>query len=119
MYPNVRRILTALVAFLALLGAARTALATGYEEPVARQLVSWSDLNLDDRADAAKLYKRLQSAAARVCHDDLGAYVQSAYALRKCTSVSLAGAVERVSHPNVTAIHAAYAGSGALVSARR
>jgi UrcA family protein len=118
MFRNVRDILTTLAALLALLGAARTALATGYEEPVARQRVSYSDLNLDDRADAAKLYARLQRAASRVCHLDLGTYVQSSYALQKCAGVALAGAVESVRHPNLTAIHAARA-NDLRVTARR
>ena len=110
---------TAFLAVLALLGAARAALADGYEEGVARQRVTYADLNLDRATDAEALYVRLQHAAARVCYADLSSYTQINFARRSCVRHAVADAVARIDHPNLTAAHAARQTGVAQIAALR
>jgi len=90
-------------------------------DPPARRAVHYSDLDLDRSADAGRLYARITRAAGQVCRhsvDHLSARAQAA--LSKCVKTAVADAVDRVGHPNLTAVHAARLGrAAATVAARR
>jgi UrcA family protein len=117
---NLRRVFTAAVALLTLLGAARSAMASGYEEDgVARQRVVYTDLNLDRTGDAARLYARLERAADHVCYADLSPYTEINIARRACARHALEDAVARVANPNLTAVHEARQAAGTHIVARR
>ena len=117
---NLRKVFTAAVALLTLLGAARAAMASGYEgDEVARQRVIYTDLNLDRAGDAARLYGRLERAAAHVCYADLSPYTQINVARRACARHALEDAVTRIASPNLTAVHESRQAAGTHVIARR
>jgi UrcA family protein len=71
--------------------------------------VQFKDLNLDSRADTARLYRRLQSAAAEVCKQTapVGTLVASR-AHYLCIRSAMAGAVRAVDSPALTAYYAQY-----------
>ena len=117
---NLRKVFTAAVVLLTLLGAARAAMANGYEDDgVTRQRVVYTDLNLDRAGDAAKLYARLERAAEHVCYADLSPYTEINIARRACARHALQDAVTRIAHPNLTAVHEARQAAGAHILARR
>jgi UrcA family protein len=106
----------------ALLSAALVVFAFGFvvvaragtvDAPVQRRLVSYADLNLEHPSDAAKLYGRIERAADRVCHSEIGPFAQAQSVMRRCVTVSVANAVASVSNPNLTALYAARKGGGA------
>lgn len=68
--------------------------------------VKYSALELDDRADAQRLYKRLQAAADRVCDSYSGRDLQRRALQQQCTTEALNRAVLNVNHPSVLALHA-------------
>jgi UrcA family protein len=71
------------------------ALATGARADEAPQVhVSYADLNLGTRADAAVLYQRIRAAAARVCalpvESDLGHVSQTKACMARVTAQAVA-----------------------------
>jgi UrcA family protein len=70
--------------------------------------VSYSELAFDNKADAAKVYRKLRHAAARVCGVNRGAQsLEMHIAQRDCYDKALAEAVRRIDRPMLTALHTA------------
>jgi UrcA family protein len=78
------------------------------EYAVKTTTVKYGDLNLQSEAGARALYRRLQSAAARVCGDDY-----RSFGWRQCYQKALSGAVDDVGAPTLMAVHHATRVSGA------
>jgi UrcA family protein len=103
------RSIRALIAGMAIIGVAHTAGAGMPKKSpgLNKILVRYTDLNLDDEADAATLLKRLSKAAKYVCSmPPLGAenlYLR--YHTHACREGALHEAVARVDHPGVTALY--------------
>jgi UrcA family protein len=81
------------------------------EPGIATAKVSYSDLNLQNEAGARVLYRRLQSAAERVC----GSGEQHNRAWQQCYETALADAVRSVGAPKLLAVHGA-SGTGSAHS---
>ncbi|HJR71348.1 MAG TPA: UrcA family protein [Gammaproteobacteria bacterium] len=85
------------------------------EESIA---VRYNDLDLDDAAGIAQLYKRLRTAAEKVC--DTGYRPQLlflAHGWRACVTAALEQGVAAVDRPALTAYHAAKANPAGARSA--
>jgi UrcA family protein len=68
--------------------------------------VRFSDLAMADTANAAKVYRKLRNAAAKVCGMNRGAEsLQMQIAQRECFDAALADAVRKVDRPALTAVH--------------
>lgn len=76
----------------------------GDDESIPRLVISYSDLDLSNPADADVLYSRLQSAANSVCGPLVVGDLRQVRAQRKCYHQSLASAVEKVDHIAITAL---------------
>jgi UrcA family protein len=99
----------ALTGVFILLGAAGTA--TASPSPEAPSItVHYGDLDFANPEAARVLYRRIRSAASRVCGNlgrrDLRSYMQ----WHECFEASVARAVEQVDRPAVTALHRVRAG---------
>ena len=67
-------------------------------------VVSFRDLDLNTQSDAAKLYRRIQGAAARVClYEPTLAQALSLY--QHCVRLTVDAAVAKVNNPLLTALH--------------
>src|SRR5437016_5185338 len=61
--------------------------------------------DLQTLAGIAKLYRRIESVAKRLCHEPpMGEWVRYA-AFRQCVEVAIEDAVEQVQSPALTALH--------------
>jgi UrcA family protein len=119
MARTVSRFFALVAASGVVLGFAGVVEAALVDEQPARRAVHYSDLNLDRQADAVKLYGRIERAAGHVCRTRAQPHAQIQAALRKCMQESIANAVARVGHPNLTAVHAARTHDEVTISARR
>src|SRR5262245_54383022 len=72
----------------------------------AQQVVAYGDLNLDNVAGVRTLYMRIASAARSVCRPVSAIDPAIMRAGAKCARESLADAVKKVDHPELTAYHA-------------
>lgn len=108
MSRKLRKVLTAVITVLTLLGTARATLATGLDPQAGEGIgryVSYADLNLDRREDAATLYARIERAARSVCQSELGLFARPDFVLRACARHAIERAVVSVNHPNLLAVH--------------
>lgn len=121
MFRNVRIIPALLSAGLVVLEIAfmDPARAASVDASAEQKSVSYTDLNLERAGDVAKLYERIERAANRICHAEVGPAAKAQAAERQCVSKSVAEAVANVSHPNLTALYTARTGSGSRITARR
>jgi UrcA family protein len=77
------------------------------EQPALPQVtVSYADLDLSKPAGAQTLYKRIKSAASRVCGAG-GRYthLEGRKAWRNCYDTAIANAVAQIDRPTLTALH--------------
>ena len=76
------------------------------ERDVEQITVHFGDLNIDQKAGAAALYRRIRHAAERVCGEPQlpGSHIVSPY-WRKCVAQAVDGAVAAVDRPVLTAYH--------------
>jgi UrcA family protein len=81
------------------------------DQPLPAVQVTFKDLNLTRTEGAAALYRRLQSAAERVCEAADGASLASKMAFRKCVRGAVAAAVAKVDHPLLTAYYGSQTGN--------
>jgi UrcA family protein len=91
----------ALVALLAgsLSGMAHATAVRGVQQ----QVVSYADLNLENDADAAILFSRIESAARKVCGVHIGPVpLELQFNLRMCAEEATARAVNDVNAPLLT-----------------
>ena len=85
------------------------------EAPTARGVdqitVHFGDLNIDQTADAAVLYRRIHNAAKSVCGEPQlpGTHVVS-YSWRRCVAEAVDRAVVAVDRPALTVYHRVHAG---------
>jgi UrcA family protein len=67
--------------------------------------VSYADLDLQAAAGAEVLYRRLQSAAQRVCHPLDNGQPMRNFQFQRCYKTALDSAVAQVNKPILTAMH--------------
>jgi len=89
------------------------------EESVPTVTISYSDLDLSQPADAARLYGRIETAAVTVCRDLDRRSVELLAAFRQCKAHAIDGAVSNVNNPNLSALHAVRSGHRSLVASSR
>ncbi len=83
---------------------AAPAAAANYES--AAQTVSYADLNLDNRAGAEVMLRRIERAAAVVCRDQSGTMSLAQRAsIRQCLASKTQRAVAAVGHGGLTALY--------------
>jgi UrcA family protein len=75
------------------------------EDSAPQTKVSYSDLDLNNSADAKRLYKRLRAAAERVCDHYEGRDLRRNMEEKNCAREALERAVQDVNHPAVLALH--------------
>ena len=102
------KLIKGVVAIVAVVAFSVPAIASA-EEPKGRsEKVSYSDLNVDKRAGAQALYKRLQLASKRVCGvqsiKNAGS-VSEVSNQRRCYRNALNEAVAKIDNPILTDIH--------------
>jgi UrcA family protein len=69
--------------------------------------VSYSEVSFGDTAGAASVYRKLKSAARKVCGVDNGSKsLEMRVAARDCFDAALADAVRKIDRPTLTAVHA-------------
>src|SRR5215510_4148232 len=111
---NTRKIFISSSALLAtaLLLAAGNAGAADRTATSADIAVKFSDVQLNNEADAEQLYKKLRSAAKSVCDDNAGGHrtLEVRNRAEKCVNQVLADAVKKVDQPLLTALHATKTG---------
>src|SRR5690348_8086558 len=93
---------TIVIALAALIAGslAGMAQATSVLRNVQQQVVSYADLNLDDSADAADLFSRIQTAARMVCGTHLGpGPLALQFVWQDCVADATARAVSDVNAP--------------------
>lgn len=71
--------------------------------------VSYADLDLASEQGTQALYKRIVSAASRVCAENQGPGLGFVAAVRRCTSEAVARAVSDVNSPKLAEVQAAHA----------
>jgi len=69
--------------------------------------VKFSEVQLNNEADAENLYKKLRSAARAVCDDNAGGHrtLEVRTRAEKCVNQVLADAVRRIDKPMLSALH--------------
>ncbi|HEX2493872.1 MAG TPA: UrcA family protein [Steroidobacter sp.] len=73
-------------------------------------VVSYADLNLNDKPGAQVLYRRLQSASRNVCRPlDTGRLSES-IGWRACVNEAMTHAIDQIDAPALTAYHVAQTG---------
>jgi UrcA family protein len=81
----------------------------GYEVP--KQLVKFADLNLDTMAGAAALYRRIESAAERVCGGPIDTRDLAILGrFSSCKEQAIGRAVNTVNSTGLTSLHLAKTG---------
>jgi UrcA family protein len=70
-------------------------------------VVRYADLDLSKVQDSAKLYERLERAAAHVCRGFDGPRLDLQRMKRQCEDAALTNAVAAVNHAAITALHQA------------
>jgi UrcA family protein len=74
------------------------------DEPTSSETVKFADLKVDTPAGAEVLYRRIQSAARRVCSYDATS-IQGRSVWQNCVAPTVAAAVANVNNPLLTALH--------------
>jgi UrcA family protein len=100
-----RASITTAIMGLMLLGAGATQITTAAvtgEDVVVR----FADLDLATKADAEKLYTRIEFAAQRVCRQVDPVEMQRYEAATRCMQQVMARAVSRISSPQLAAVYA-------------
>jgi UrcA family protein len=92
-------------------GGSSTAQAGEPDTPVAHEVVSFKDLNLNTPAGVAVLYRRIKIAAHDVCADPYR-YDLSEYKLRPCIDDAVSRAIAQVNNPMLTSLYEAKPGKG-------
>jgi UrcA family protein len=78
--------------------------------------VSLADLNLDSPAGAESAYRRLESAARKVCKGAESRSASTQVEWKRCMSHALGGAVASVDHAGVSGLHLAKTGDSSSVA---
>ena len=99
------------VTVLALLGSSVSVHAATTVADAPQQTVSFADLNLNQPAGVAVLYKRVTSAARVVCEPVNGRDLASYQRHRDCVAESIAQAVQNIGNPALTAYYNAKVGN--------
>jgi UrcA family protein len=82
------------------------------------ETVKFADLKVDTSAGVAELYRRINSAARRVClYDPTG--VQSSRIWQACVRPTVDAAVAKVNNPLLTALHTGHNPSPATAMIKR
>jgi UrcA family protein len=75
--------------------------------PDPQQQVDFGDLDLAKSQDTARLYRRLRTASLNVCSEfKKHSNVRMQERHRDCVRRAMAGAVETIGHPSLSALHA-------------
>jgi UrcA family protein len=82
------------------------------DEPVATQVVSFKDLNLNSPEGAAVLYGRIKRAANEVCGQWDNYNLSQIHAMQTCISGAVSRAVAQVNSPMLTSLYNGKAGKG-------
>jgi UrcA family protein len=92
---------------MSLLLAAGTAGAGDRTATSADIAIKYSQVQLDNEADAENLYKKLRSSARAVCDDNAGGHrtLEVRARAEKCVNQVLADAVRKINQPLLTALH--------------
>ena len=70
------------------------------------QAISYADLDLNDRADARTMLRRINHAARDMCGDRMGNMsVSERYGVRACMREATREAVAELDHPMLTAVY--------------
>lgn len=102
------RIALSVVAFAALAASSVTYAGDGVQEDAAPSLaVAYGDLDVKTEAGTRTLYRRLQSAARRVCPDTHSRDLAAAVAGRQCVRAAVSRAVQDVAAPRLVQLHEA------------
>jgi UrcA family protein len=75
------------------------------QQQILTQRVRFADLNLHSPQGNAALYERLNFAAHRVCDDGDDWFLNTTDDARQCRSQAIAGAVEQIHSPMLTALY--------------
>jgi UrcA family protein len=69
--------------------------------------IKFSEVQINNEADAETLYKKVKSAARAVCDDNAGGHrtLEVRTRTEKCVNQVLADAVRRINQPMLTALH--------------
>jgi UrcA family protein len=94
------------------------AFVTAHADEVPRQVVKFSDLDLQTDAGVHKLYARIQAAAQTVCAIDNIHTVGSLTIINRCWTRAVTGAVAALNVPALTRYHAEQSGQPVLVVRR-
>jgi UrcA family protein len=73
-------------------------------DPIRSETVKFADLQVDTSAGVEVLYRRIQSAARRVCSYDATS-IQGPSVWQNCVRPAVDAAVAKVNNPQLTAIH--------------
>jgi|GEM_PF-917081 len=71
------------------------------------EVVGYHDADLTRPANTAKLYKRIHTAAERVCAPQAMACLGDKQRLSKCVNEAVTAAVAKINHPQLNALHSA------------
>jgi UrcA family protein len=108
--PSARVVLVGKQAAFAAIGATVLSLysmTASAQLPPPQQRVDFEDLDLTKAQDTERLYRRLRFASQAVCSEFMkAASVRMRERGRECIAQALTQAVETISHPSLTALHA-------------
>jgi len=115
--PNLKQLTLSILCAAACLASTATVLAgdAGMHD-VPRVTVYYGDLNLQQPASAASLYRRIERAAKRVCARPNAIELRHVYTARKCTEEAINRAVGSINMPTL-AQYVARTKAGASASA--
>jgi UrcA family protein len=100
-----------LLATVGAIGWTGVAFAGDAANDVLTQVVKFADLNLDTSVGASTLYRRIESAADRVCGGPIDVReLAFAVRLKSCKEQAIEGAVKSVNSTVLTSIHLAKTG---------
>lgn len=74
------------------------------DDQIRSETVKFADLKVDSSAGAEVLYRRIQSAARRVCSYDATS-IQGPSVWQNCVRPAVDAAVAKVNNPQLTALH--------------
>jgi UrcA family protein len=82
------------------------------------EAVGYQDTDLTRASNTARLYKRIHSAAVRVCAPLAGSGLGTKQRAHKCVDDAVAAAVAEINHPQLSALHSATIGRWQVSNAR-
>jgi UrcA family protein len=91
---------------------------TVHADEVPRQVVKFSDLNLQADAGVQHLYARIQAAARAVCDGYDTHTIGSMSVVNSCRTQAVTGAIAELNMPALTRYHAEHSAQPTLVARR-